>query len=62
MRHVAHQWLVHAAGTYIHEQAHRLIVRREPYATAVDALLEACMTSFGQVVGYQYRHSASCLQ
>ena len=49
-------WLVHGAGTYIHEQGHRLIVRREPFATGVDALLEACATTFGISVSYQYKH------
>jgi len=49
-------WLVHAAGTYVHEQGHRLIVSREPYATAVDALIEAGLTSFGSSVSYQYKH------
>ena len=40
-------WLVHALGTYVHEQGHRLIVRSEPMATAVDVLIEVGITSFG---------------
>lgn len=49
-------WLVHGAGTYIHEQGHRLIVSREPLATAVDVLLEMGATTFGISVSYQYKH------
>jgi len=49
-------WIVHAAGTYAHESAHRLIVRHEPAALMVDLFIEATMTSFGKMVGYQYRH------
>ena len=49
-------WLVHALGTYVHEQGHRLIVRAEPWATAVDVLIEAAITSFGTGTGYQHRH------
>ena len=49
-------WLVHGLGTYAHEQAHRLIVAREPAASAVDLLIECGMTSFGKMVAYQYRH------
>ena len=49
-------WTVHAAGTYIHEQGHRLVVAAEPAATAVDVLLEACATTFGYSVSYQHKH------
>ena len=49
-------WLVHALGTYVHEQGHRLIVRAEPWATAVDVVIEAAITSFGTGTGYQHRH------
>lgn len=49
-------WTVHASGTYAHENAHRLIVSSEPAAMLLDVLIEATITSFGKVVGYQYRH------
>lgn len=49
-------WLIHALGTYVHEQGHRLIVRAEPWATAVDVVIEAAITSFGTGTGYQHRH------
>lgn len=49
-------WLVHAAGTYAHESAHRLICASDAGAFLVDLLVEIAMTSFGKVVAYQYRH------
>ena len=49
-------WLVHALGTYVHEQGHRLIVQREPWATVVDVVIEMGITSFGTGTAYQYRH------
>ena len=49
-------WLVHALGCFVHEQGHRLIVRGEPWATAVDVFIEAALTSFGTGTAYQYRH------
>lgn len=49
-------WLVHGLGTYIHEQGHRLIVAKEPWASWVDALLEVGSTSFGKGLSYQYKH------
>lgn len=50
-------WTVHAAGTFAHENAHGLIVGRGRWAQMVDLLIEASMTSFGKMVGYQYRHT-----
>merc|ERR1719231_477147 len=49
-------WLVHALGTYVHEQGHRLIVQREPWATVVDVVIKMGITSFGTGTAYQYRH------
>ena len=49
-------WLVHALGTYVHEQGHRLIVQSEPWATVVDVIIEVGITSFGTGTAYQYRH------
>jgi len=49
-------WSVHGLGTYGHEQAHRLIASGQPWAMIVDVILEIGLTSFGRIVGYQYRH------
>ncbi|SEO95072.1 sphingolipid delta-4 desaturase [Salinihabitans flavidus] len=53
------QFVIHAAGSLVHETAHRLIFRGNRAKLAFDLGLETILASFGKQLIYQHEHLSS---
>jgi len=56
---VVGQLIIHAAGSLLHETAHRLVFHRNAPKLAFDLGLELILASFGKQLTYQYEHVTS---
>ena len=53
------QFIIHSAGSLLHETAHRLVFHKSGPKLAFDLGLELILASFGKQLTYQYEHVTS---